>query len=150
MPNLLLVDDDPSIRESLSEYLSSQGHQLDCASSLPQAIQLALEKKPDAIVSDLMFEEGNGLMLKSELTRRLGEDAPGFILMTGHASLNTALEAMAIGVDQYLIKPLNLNELSSAIDSSLRRRASHNPSTGFARIKFQAAEHFFQDLSLPL
>ena len=94
MPKLLLVDDEASIRESLGEYLSSQGHQLDCASSLPEAVERAVKSKPDAIVSDLMFADGDGLMLKSELSRRFGAESPGFILMTGHATLDTALDAI--------------------------------------------------------
>jgi DNA-binding response OmpR family regulator len=147
MPNLLVVDDEPSILESLEFYFSSQGHQIQTASGLPQALELAEKMKPDAIVSDLMFEGGTGLMLREELSRRHQGWDPGFIIMSGRATLETALEAMRQGVDEFLLKPLNLEHLNLALESALQKRRKINQDL---KIKFQLAEKFYHDLSLPL
>src|SRR5688572_13715678 len=115
MPNLLLVDDDASIRESLGEYLSSQGHALCTAETIEEAVALTETVRPDAVVSDLMLKTGTGLMLKAELNKRMAGKEPAFILMSGQATLDSALQALHTGVDSFLMKPLNLNELSLAI-----------------------------------
>ena len=146
MSNLLVVDDEAGIRESLDYYLSSQGHQLSTAASLPEALEIADKVRPDAIVSDLMFDGGTGLMLRQELNRRHQGYNPGFILISGRATLDSALEAMKQGVDQFMLKPLNLEELSQALDTALQKR--HRVRQNL-RIKFQLAEHFYHDLSLP-
>jgi DNA-binding response OmpR family regulator len=146
MPNLLVVDDEPAILESLDYYLSSQGHQIQTASGMPQALELAEKNMPDAIVSDLLFDGGNGLQLREELNRRKAHYNPGFILMSGKATLPSALEAIKQGVDQFLLKPLNLEELSMALDTALQKRRKVNQDL---KVKFQLAEQFYHDMSLP-
>lgn len=148
MPSLLLVDDEAAIRESLGEYLSSQGFELKIASSVSEALDTAAKDKPDLIVSDLMLGEGDGLELKAELTKRYGEQEPGFVLMTGHASMETALDALNLGVDQYLLKPVNLKDLSRAIDNGLKRK-KHQAQQAL-KVRFELAEQFYHDLSLPM
>jgi CheY-like chemotaxis protein len=146
MSNLLVVDDEPAIRESLECYLSAQGHQIQSAAGMPQALDLAEKNLPDAIVSDWLFEGGNGLLLREELNRRNKNYNPGFILMSGKATLNSALEAVKLGVDRFLLKPLNLEELNAALDLALQKRRKVNQDL---KIKFQLAEQFYHDMSLP-
>jgi CheY-like chemotaxis protein len=146
MPNLLVVDDEPGILESLDYYLSGQGHQIQTATDLPQALQLAEKNKPDVILSDLMFEGGTGLMLRQQLNQRHKGWDPAFILMSGRATLDSALEAMRQGVDQFLLKPLNLEQLDEALNNALKKRLRVNHDL---KVKFQLAEQFYHDLSLP-
>lgn len=147
MSNLLLVDDDAAIRESLGEYLASQGHALCTAETIEEAVALTETVRPDAVVSDLMLKAGTGLELKQELSRRMAGKEPAFILMSGQATLDYALQALHTGVDSFLMKPLNLSELSLAIDTSIKRKHLALPSL---KIKFELAEQFYHDLSLPL
>jgi CheY-like chemotaxis protein len=146
MSSYLVVDDEPAIREALEYYLSSQGHKIQTASGLPEALAKAERVKPDAIVSDLLFEGGTGLMLREELNRRYKGYNPGFILMSGKATLDAALQAMKQGVDQFLLKPLNLQELDSALNDAMQKRLKLSQDL---KIKFQLAEQFYHDLSMP-
>ncbi len=151
MPNpvLLLVDDEPLVRESLAEYLGSVGFNLCQAESEDEAMALALKAKPDVVVSDLMLGTGSGLSLFSRIKKELaGKEEPCCILMTGFGSVENAVQALRGGVDDYLLKPINLAELNSAVTGGLARRrfrgqASADPGAGLA-------DRFYHEVSAPL
>ncbi len=146
---LLVVDDEEAIRNSLLEYLTWRGYESIQAENISQALELARKLRPDAVLSDLMMPGGTGLSLFQQL-REL--QAPGwdpcFILMTGHASLQTALEALRLGVDDYLLKPVQPEDLTSVLNSALARHRLR----GQDRISVQSglAREFYQELWSPL
>jgi CheY-like chemotaxis protein len=149
LARLLLVDDEPAALESLGEYLKYKGYELLQAESLAQAVDLACKEKPDAVVSDLMLPGGTGLSLYSKMKLCSTDKKwnPCFVIITGNASLTSALEAIRLGVDDYLLKPIKLEDLNLALKEGLaRHRLSRQPT---AQVSALAAEGFYQELTAP-
>lgn len=115
---ILIVDDDDELRRMLVDYLASQNYTALGVRSILQA-QEALRMDPfDLVVADLRLQDGSGLDLLKEL-KQLAPKAYG-ILMTGYATMETAVEAIRIGLFDYLIKPV----LPAQIDLVLHRLES--------------------------
>jgi DNA-binding NtrC family response regulator len=120
MPHALIVDDD---RNSLSACLllvQKEGFSVAGASSLREArAQLRDNDLPDVVLLDLMLPDGSGLGLLDELTGTAGVD---IVLMTGHASVETAIEALRLGALDYLVKPLDLPRFKTVLANIVRTR----------------------------
>ncbi len=144
---LLVVEDEQDLREGMAEFFSSKGFETSMAANLPEALEAVNKSRPDAVVSDLMLSQGNGLMLYRELKKQSNKWNPCFILVSGHASLENALEAIHMGIDDYLVKPLEMETLAMALNQglALRRVAGKEE----LKVKFQVAEDFYQDLTAP-
>jgi len=118
---ILVVDDESSIRNTLRRYLERSGH---CAETAPDGIEAlqTFEREPfDIVITDLNMPRMGGV----ELVRRLKESSPQTItiVLTGHGSLDSAVEVLHQGCDDYLLKPLNNFELiAHSIDRCLSRR----------------------------
>lgn len=106
---ILVVDDEHFVREILEEFLSAKGYLVDTADSGPRALELIKKKTYDLVLSDMVMEDVGGLDLLKEVKARY-PDTP-FLLFTGYASLDTAVEALRFGAYDYLQKPINYEEL---------------------------------------
>jgi DNA-binding response OmpR family regulator len=148
--SLLLVDDEPLLREALAEFLKDSGFELLQASGEEEALGIALERKPDVVISDLnLGSRGSGLSLFSKLKKELGgADEPCCILITGFGTLENAVAAIRAGVDDYLVKPVKLEELSSALRGGVARRRFRSASLGDPGAAL--AERFYHEVSAPL
>ncbi len=146
---LLLVDDEPLVRESLAEYLSGEGYDLRLAESEEEALDLALKLHPCVIISDLMLGKGSGISLFNKVKKGMGKgEDPCCILMTGHGTMDNAIEAIRAGVDDYLVKPVNLGELSSAVNAGLnRKKFRHEADSGPGQ---EMVDRFYHEISAPL
>ncbi|NVE95202.1 response regulator [Altererythrobacter lutimaris] len=115
---ILLVDDEPSLREPLAEYLSGQGFAVHEADSAAKARGLLLELKPDLVLADIMMPGEDGL----SLTRHLVEtrDLP-VILITARGESTDRIVGLEMGADDYVVKPFEPRELVARIRSVLRR-----------------------------
>ncbi|MCE0483483.1 MAG: sigma-54 dependent transcriptional regulator [Methylacidiphilales bacterium] len=115
---LLVVDDDNALRRMVVDYLGSQNYTALGTRSIQQAMEALRNDAFDVVIADLRLEDGSGL----DLLRELKQIAPRSygILMTGHATMDTAVEAIRIGVFDYLIKPV----LPAQIDLVLQRLES--------------------------
>jgi DNA-binding NtrC family response regulator len=114
---ILVVDDDPNQSRILHDILSFEGFEVHAVSSAGEAI-VATKKAPDpAILSDLRMPAMDGL----ELARRVREILPEAmcIIMTAHATVDTALTAMKEGVYDYILKPINSRELIATLEKAL-------------------------------
>ena len=112
MPHALIVDDDTNTAGALSELVAGEGFSVVSAGDLREArIQLA-RQSPDVLLIDLSLPDGNGFDLIKELEHR---DATEVILITGNASVETAVEALRIGAADYLVKPVNLARLRAVL-----------------------------------
>jgi two-component system, NtrC family, response regulator AtoC len=113
MPHVLVVDDEPNTRAALVEILRAQGFTTSVAGDLREAcIQIGWQM-PDVILADLKLPDGNGMDLFKEV------EAAGvveFIVMTGHASVESAVDALRLGAADYLVKPINMQRLKSLLD----------------------------------
>ncbi|HKU85000.1 MAG TPA: sigma-54 dependent transcriptional regulator [Casimicrobiaceae bacterium] len=117
MPHALIVDDDRTAAEALAELIANQGFTTACANSVEQARDL-LVTSPDVILLDLVLPDGNGLELLRETTSR--DLATQVIVVTGHASLESSIEAMRHGATDYLLKPINLSHLRAVLSRVAR------------------------------
>src|SRR4249920_1307969 len=102
MPHALVVDDDADTREMLTRVVASEGYSVAAADSLQSARAQLARRTPDVIFVDLSLPDGDGIVLARELERPLATD---IVLVTGHASLDSAIEGLRLGASDYLTKP---------------------------------------------
>lgn len=111
---ILLVDDHPEVRLSISEFLGQIGHETEHAGSGTEAIRLVRERRPDLVITDLRMPGMSGLELLTAL--REGPRAPPVALMTAFGDSATAVEALRQGAVDYLRKPIDVRELHRLIE----------------------------------
>jgi DNA-binding response OmpR family regulator len=122
---ILFVDDEPGIRLTLPVILEGAGFQVVVAATVPEALSIIGSQKFDVLISDLNIgNPGDGFTVVSAM-RRTQPDAVTFIL-TGYPAFETALEAIRQQVDDYLVKPADVEELVNNIRAKLNR-ASLSP-----------------------
>jgi len=114
MANILVVDDEIGIRELLSEILSDEGHVVTTAESAATARTLRREAAPDLILLDIWMPDTDGVTLLKEWVAS-GQLSSPVIMMSGHATLETAGEATRLGALDFLEKPIALARLLSAV-----------------------------------
>ncbi|MFV0421519.1 sigma 54-interacting transcriptional regulator [Oleidesulfovibrio sp.] len=120
MARILVVDDEESICFTFRVFLSGAGHTVETASSYAEAMHSISQHTPDLIFADIMLGGPSGIdLLRSVRARDL--DAP-FILITGEPSMDTAVEAVALGAFQYLFKPVDKEALLQAATIALRHK----------------------------
>ncbi|WP_314040632.1 response regulator transcription factor [Campylobacter showae] len=123
MTQILLVEDDETLAELISEYLSERGYDVTVRADAKAALDTAYERNFDVLILDVKLPKGDGFSLLREL-RRLGDDTPAIFT----TSLNT-LQDLEIGYksgcDDYLKKPYELKELLLRIQILLKRKFSH-------------------------
>src|SRR5512146_2516739 len=108
MPSVLIVDDEANIRSSLKGALAREGYQADDAPSVAAARE-KLREAYDIVLLDVWFPGENGL----DLLREIAADAPQtrVIMMSGHADIDTAVQATKLGAWDFMEKPLSLDRL---------------------------------------
>lgn len=111
--NLLIVDDDPLFCRVLSRSLTHRGYIVQIASTGAQAIELTQKQGFDHVVVDLRLENESGLSLIPALRARLPDAR--ILVLTGYASITTAIEAIKLGATYYLAKPADADAVISAL-----------------------------------
>jgi two-component system, NtrC family, response regulator PilR len=119
MANLLIVDDEPGMRQLLSHVFGRAGHAVRAAENGTKALELLRQTPADLIVSDVKMPDMNGI----ELLRRLREFLPdaGVVMMTAFATVETAREAFKLGADDFIQKPFDVDELKLIAEKALER-----------------------------
>lgn len=120
MANILVVDDEMGIRELLSEILSDEGHVVQVAENAGQARQLRAAAVPDLVLLDIWMPDIDGVTLLKEWQRD-GLLTMPVIMMSGHATIDTAVEATRIGAVNFLEKPISLQKLLKAVQQGLSK-----------------------------
>ena len=118
MPHALIVDDDPQTREALGALTAAEGFSVAAAADLREARIQMTRQQPDVLLLDVALPDGSGLDLIPEVERRSGTE---IVLITGNASVETAVEALRVGAADYLTKPVNVARLRSAFNFPGRR-----------------------------
>lgn len=118
-PRILVVDDDESVRLTIQGVLELDGYTVHTCEGAPQAFELLRGHDVDLVLTDLRLGACDGIELLRELHRR-APDAVG-IVMTGYASIETAVNALREGAYDYLLKPCNVLELRTTVARGLER-----------------------------
>lgn len=130
MATILVVDDEIGIRELLSEILSDEGHTIELAENAQQAREVRARCVPDMVLLDIWMPGTDGVTLLKEWSVN-GLLTMPVIMMSGHATIDTAVEATRIGALNFLEKPIALQKLLKAVEQGLARnltmqRTYHN------------------------
>jgi two-component system alkaline phosphatase synthesis response regulator PhoP len=120
--HILVVDDESAIRYSITKTLQRVGYQVDSAASGEEALQLITQKDYNVILTDIRMPGISGV----DLLARVKEQAPDaiVILLTGYASLDTAVESLRLGAHDYLIKPSSSQDIRESVARGIER--AHN------------------------
>lgn len=116
---ILIVDDEPVIRENLTELLSEHGYEIKEAESGIAAMKLIDKERFDLIISDVKMPDGDGMFLLEEVRENCSYH-PGFILLTGFADISVE-QALNCGADLYLSKPNALDVLEDKVAQILAK-----------------------------
>lgn len=117
MPTLLIVDDEPNVVYSLKKRLQSDSLNVIDASTARQGIEMVIERNPDAVLLDIRLPDMSGLDAFEEI--REHDSRLPVIIITAHATTETAIEAMKRGAFEYLLKPLDLPELREVVSRAI-------------------------------
>ncbi len=123
MANILVVDDELGIRDLLSEILFDEGHQVELAENAAQARDARQRLRPDLVLLDIWMPDTDGVSLLKEWAMNGLLNMP-VIMMSGHATIDTAVEAVRIGAQAFLEKPITLQNLLKAVEQGLSREAT--------------------------
>jgi two-component system response regulator RegA len=123
-PSLLLVDDDATFCAVLARAMTRRGFEVTLAHSVEQAMPLIDASPPEYAVVDLKMGNASGLMLVKRLHEL--DSATRIVVLTGYASIATAVEAIKLGATQYLQKPANADEIVAAFGHTARPDAPLN------------------------
>ena len=126
-PSILLVDDDAAFRQVMAGELRHLGYEVNAVGSGEEAVRLVTADEPDVVLLDLRLPAMGGL----EALKAIHANAPAteVIMLTGHGSIDTAIESIRMGAFDYVIKPCPLDELDLRIQRALERRTLRQRAT---------------------
>ena len=133
MANILVVDDELGIRDLLSEILNDEGHHVDLAENAAQARAARALARPDLVLLDIWMPDTDGVTLLKEWSSS-GLLTMPVIMMSGHATIDTAVEATRIGAMAFLEKPITLQKLLKAVEQGLARTLARPVAVSYAAI----------------
>jgi two-component system response regulator AtoC len=112
MPHLLIVDDDPEALEWLTELAKAEGFSVSAADSLRQARIHMGRLQPDVLLTDLQLPDGQGIELVGDIEDRSSTE---LVMITGHASVDSAIAALRAGATDYMVKPVDVERLKAIL-----------------------------------
>ena len=118
--NILVVDDDQAVRDSLRRALVLEGYEVDLAANGTEALRILSQRAPDAVILDLQMPDIDGLEVCRRL-RSLGDMTP-VLMLTARGAVDDRVEGLDAGADDYMPKPFDLAELFARLRALLRRR----------------------------
>ena len=118
MASILVVDDEMGIRELLNEILTDEGHTVYAAESAIQARNIREQMRPDLVLLDIWMPDTDGITLLKEWSKN-GQLTMPVVMMSGHATIDTAVEATRIGALNFLEKPIALQKLLKTVNKAL-------------------------------
>ena len=121
MATILVVDDELGIRDLLFEILNDEGHQVELAMNAAQARSIRATLQPDLVLLDIWMPDTDGVTLLKEWATT-GLLTMPVVMMSGHATIDTAVEATRIGAMAFLEKPVTMQKLLKAVEQGLNRK----------------------------
>jgi two-component system, NtrC family, response regulator AtoC len=117
---IYILDDDITYAKLLAVNLGPSSHRTRVFDTADELLARCEEELPDAVITDMIMPNLNGVQVTQRL-RALDADLPVFVL-TGHADMSTAIEALKAGANEYLTKPVNIDELTTLLTRALKER----------------------------
>ncbi len=142
MPHVLIVDDDVNTRDALVEITAAEGFSTAVAGNIREAQAQIMRQRPDVVLIDLKLPDGSGMDLFNDIESRATTE---IVLITGHASVETAVEALRLGAADYLTKPINFKRLKALL-SRIPRTVDLKEEIGVLRSELRRLGHFGQML----
>jgi DNA-binding NarL/FixJ family response regulator len=124
--NLLLVDDEPGLREAVQAYLEDSGFAVAAASNAQAAWELLEQQKPDLVISDIMMPQVDGYEFLKQLREDPRFDQLPVVFLTARGMTKDRIQGFNAGVDAYISKPFDPDELVAIVNNVLQRRAPKN------------------------
>ena len=124
MASILVVDDEMGIRELLNEILTDEGHTVYAAESAVQARTIREQMRPDLVLLDIWMPDTDGITLLKEWSKT-GQLTMPVVMMSGHATIDTAVEATRIGALNFLEKPIALQKLLKTVGKALESSSKY-------------------------
>ena len=118
--SILLVDDEPKIRQALAKALGDEGHEVTATGSPREALRFVGERPFDLLIADNLMPELTGVeLIREVVTNAAAGDRPQILMMTAHATVESAIEAMKLGALDYLQKPFEIDEFLVVVDRAI-------------------------------
>lgn len=119
-PKVLIVDDEERFRKTLAKLLTAQGLYVDAVGSGEEALEFIENNDVDVILLDIRMAGMDGIETLSAVKKK--DPSIEVIILTGHASVDVAVEIMKLGGYEYLLKPCDIDDLMVKIDAAFERR----------------------------
>jgi len=116
---ILIIEDEPSLREIMQSYLEKERYVVEVAGTVSEALEKVAEYDYDCILLDIMLPDGNGLTFLQKLKAMRKQE--NVIITSAKDSLDDKITGLNLGADDYLAKPFHLAELSARVSSVIRR-----------------------------
>ncbi len=123
MANILVVDDELGIRDLLFEILNDEGHHVELAENAAEARAARQRARPDLVLLDIWMPDTDGVTLLKEWSTA-GLLSMPVVMMSGHATIDTAVDATRIGAFAFLEKPITMQKLLKAVEQGLARESA--------------------------
>jgi DNA-binding NtrC family response regulator len=123
MAHILVVDDEHGIRDLLFEILNDEGHTVELAENAAQAQAARHRARPDMVLLDIWMPDKDGVSLLKEWGST-GLLTMPVVMMSGHATIETAVEATKLGALSFLEKPITLQKLMQSVETALKKNAT--------------------------
>ncbi|OPY64581.1 MAG: Transcriptional regulatory protein ZraR [Syntrophorhabdaceae bacterium PtaU1.Bin034] len=124
---ILVIDDEPSQLELLEIFLTGKGYLVKCADSAKEGLRLVEAFQPDAVILDIHLPDMDGLTVLEELKRTTPKT--NIIMITAYHDMETTVKAMKLGACEYITKPIDVDELETAVSRALRLSGSDEKET---------------------
>jgi DNA-binding NtrC family response regulator len=149
MATILVVDDELGIRALLSEILTDEGHTVELAENAAQARQVRELLRPDLVLLDIWMPDVDGITLLKEWGASAQLSMP-VIMMSGHGTIDTAVEATKYGATAFLEKPITLQKLLRAVEQALVKTGLRSaPGSGLREPAMPGSDHLMHGSLAP-
>jgi two-component system, OmpR family, response regulator MprA len=136
---VLVVDDEPAVRQALKRALSMEGYDVSLAEDGEEALAALLDDQADAVVLDVLMPNLDGLEVSRRL-RKMGDDVP-ILMLTARDAIENRVEGLDAGADDYLVKPFALEELFARLRALLRRTSTGETPLRFADLELDRSAY---------
>jgi DNA-binding response OmpR family regulator len=141
-PNILVMEDELSVAKGLEMVLTEEGYGVDLAMTGKAALDIFHQKSFDLLVADLRLPDINGMEVIRTVKSRRPETS--VVVITGYASVNSAVDAMKLGSFDYLPKPFTEDEIKSAVEGALKGKQSVSADTVVEKVERREEDKLIQ------